>query len=591
MKKLNRTAISSLTILASTLAYSPVNAANFSDVALSAGFDTHSRSSGWADYNEDGCVDVVRTGSSGATLHKNNCDGSFTDATVESGISVTDNAWAAVWADYDGDNLIDVFITAGSSSVQNNTLWRNLGDGTFENVTTSTGLDGVNASAGASWADFDQDGDLDLFVASRFDPDTTPDYLFRNDDGVFTDIAASAGVQGAIDRLTFMGVWFDYDIDGDQDLYVAIDFGTDVLYRNNLDGTFTDVSLEAGIGAPTHGMGIYTGDLNNDGCEDIVSSNNSRTELDNEELSEFGPSMIYLNNCDGTFTPGSYASGIADRGVVNWGVSFIDYDNDGDLDFSEVSGAMLTNGEPNAFYENDGSGQLFDITQKAGVEDEGDAFGSAWVDYDNDGDLDWFVSNTANVIITDAFFQNNSVTGHYLRVKLNGADKNTDAVGAVVKITSGSRTQMRTIQAGRSYANSEELVAHFGLGVKDKIDSVSVQWPTGGTTELSDITADQTLVIDEVSEPITTSISGTVTDPSGLPVFAAIIDIRDAATNQIVNISRTDVNGQYLVDTLPPGEYKIAAIKTGFAFSLIQTITLQAGDNLLIDLQLRALAP
>lgn len=565
-------------------------AANFTEIAAPAGLDVNSRSAGWADYNNDGCLDVMLVNGNTPTLYKNNCDSTFTEVTTEAGIDSPNFPWSVAWADFDGDGDLDAYIS-GASGTDTNAMWQNNGDGTFQNVAADVGLTATLGTAGASWADYDQDGDLDLFLAGRFDATSNLDGLFRNDDGQFTDVAATAGVQGASNRLTFMGVWFDYDMDGDQDLYLSCDFDPDVLYQNNADGTFTDVSATAGIGAPEHGMGISTGDLNNDGCPDVVSSNNNRTDVDDGELDEHGPSIIYLNNCDGTFTVASYDSGIKDRGYVNWGVNFIDYDNDGDLDFSEVAGGMLSSGEPNAFYENDGTGHLFDITDAAGVANNGLAFGSSWADIDNDGDLDWLVSNAAEETLPNVLYRNDSATGHYLRVKLNGADKNTDAIGAVVKITSGSRTQMRTIQAGLSYGNSEELVAHFGTGIKDVVDTVTINWPTGGSTVLTDVSVDQTLVVDEITqpEPIPATIRGLITEPSGLPSALAIVDVRDVATNQIIAVTRTDPNGNYIITGLQPGTYKVLTVKAGFLFNQVNNVVVQESDVLTINLQLRVL--
>jgi len=517
------TALATL-ILASS---APVQAATFTDIAVSAGLGIHSRSTGWGDYDNDGCLDVMMTSDTSPKLFRNNCDGSntFTDVSATAGITAPAMNWAAVWADVNGDDLLDVYLTAQAETTYN-VLYINQGNGTFV-ADTSAPVSG-RGSAGASFADYDGDGDLDLFVAGRFGSTNNQDALLRNDNGTFTDVTDLAGLGGQAGRLTFMGLWFDYDMDGDQDLYLTVDFGTDVLYQNNGDGTFTDVSLAAGIGLPQHGMGVYTGDLNNDGCLDIASSNNNGDTTNDPETDEHGPSIIYLNNCDGTFTVASYASGIADRAVVDWGLNFIDYDNDGDLDFSQVSGGMLSSGQPNAFYENDGSGQLFDITAAAGVSDSGDAFGSAWIDVDNDGDLDWFVSNSGNPSFPNALYRNDSATGHYLKVKLNGIAPNTDAVGATVKITAGSRTQMRVIQAGLSYGNSEELAAFFGLGVKTVADNVTVIWPNGTQSEVLNVAVDQTLVIDEDTSnvPLVGTVTGSVTDPNGLPLAGAAVSVR-----------------------------------------------------------------
>jgi hypothetical protein len=586
MKNINLAKSGTFALAAMTLGFS-VQAANFTDIAASAGLDVNSRTAGWADYDGDGCLDVMLATDSAPVLMKNNCDSTFTDVTAAAGITGPIAPWAIAWADYDADGDLDVYVPTGSADSGMSSLWQNNGDGTFTDVAAAVGVPMAAGVVGASWSDYDNDGDLDLFGAARFaGVDNNFDFLYRNDDGIFTDVSVSSGVQGPGERQTFMGIWFDYDMDGDQDLYLSVDFGTDVLYQNN-DAVFTDVSAIAGVGAPGHGMGVYVGDLNNDGWFDIVSSNNNRSNVDDDELDDHGPSIIYLNNADGTFTVASYASGIKDTGAVKWGVNFIDYDLDGDLDFAEAAGGMLSAGEANLFYENDGSGQLVDITDAAGLTDLGAALGSSWADIDADGDLDWLVNNTQADIV-NTLFENNSATGNFLRVKLNGADKNLDAVGATIKITSGSRTQMRTIQAGLSYGNSEELVALFGLGVKEVVDTVTVMWPTGGTTEMTGVAAGQTLVISEdgAEPPMFASISGTVVSSTGGVVTDAVVDFRDPDTGEVFFVIRADAAGNYSGE-IPAGLYQMAALSriSGLSRPFVRAIA--AGEVIELDFVLR----
>ncbi|MCZ6604761.1 MAG: VCBS repeat-containing protein, partial [Alphaproteobacteria bacterium] len=400
--------------------------AEFTNVAEEAGLAiTGVRGAGWADYDADGCVDLLITSQWGATLFRNSCDGSgkFIDTTKTSGIVAPQQAWAPAWADYDNDGDLDVYITSGGSqygSERNgvgdpNVLYRNNGDGTFTNVAFQAGVANAASSTGASWADIDNDGDLDLFVANRFRTAAVPwiwDDLYQNEgNGHFTKITPTAGIAGRNSRQTFMGVWLDYDNNGTQDLYLAVDFGKDVLYSNNGDNTFTDVSKEAGISGPAHGMGVAIGDPNGDGCLDIFSTNN--TEAND---AEHGPSVLYMNNCDGTFHNATEAFGILDRAVVEWGPNFIDWDNDGDLDLAVTAGGMLSDGQPNVLYENrctDGRCVFHDVTSASKVDDLGAGFGSAWADYDNDGDLDWFVANSKGG--PSALFRNDSDVGNYLK--------------------------------------------------------------------------------------------------------------------------------------------------------------------------------
>ena len=562
-------------------------AARFVDIAAEAGVAVQSKGGGWSDYNGDGCVDLLMTQDGTPGLWQNDCTGHFTEVSDAAGITGPTSAWAAVWVDFDGDGDSDAFIT--SSGTDGPKLWRN-NNGVFQDVSVPAGLSAAGGWVGASWADYDGDGDLDVFLAGRFGGGDVTDRLYRNDEGAFVDVAAQAGVAGAADRLTFMGAWFDYDMDGDQDLYLAIDFNPDVLYQNNGDGTFTDVSVAAGINGPGHGMGVAVEDFNYDGCLDILSSNNGRGTAGDPEEDDHGPSILYLNNCDGTFSVATTATGIEDRGVVEWGVNFVDYDNDGDLDFSVVAGGMLTtDGEPNALYENDGDYQLFDITDTAGVANGFAAFGSVWADIDNDGDMDWLVNNTSGG--PNALFRNDSAVGHYLKVDLQGIGRNADAIGAIVNVTAGSRTQSRLISAGTSYVSSQELVAHFGLGVKDVADVVTVVWPNnGGVTEVFDVAADQTIVIAQTQTPppvLPGTVSGAVFDPIGLPVGNARVDIRDPETRQTIVSVATDSNGNFFFDAVVPGDYSISAFHPAFFASRTTRFALDSGEDEIFNLSLR----
>ena len=480
----------------------------FNDVAESAGVAVRgARGVGWADYDQDGCVDLLVTTKGGSHLFRNACDGtaSFIDVSREAGLRGPLRGWTPAWADYDGDGDLDVYIASGSSefgssalsTVNSNALYRNNGDGTFTNVAAFSGVDDPGASIGASWADYDGDGDLDLFVANRWENAAereSRDRLYRNEgNGMFTNVAHLVGVAGKPRRRTFMGVWLDYDNNGTQDLYVAVDFDDDVLYRNNGDGSFTDVSATAGVSGPEHGMGVAVADLNADGCIDIFSTNN--TQADDEE---HGPSVLYMNNCDGTFYNDAVTHGVLDRATVEWGPNIIDWDNDADLDLAVTAGGMLSSGQPNVLYESlckKGTCSFQDVTTISGTTNLGAAFGSAWADFDNDGDLDWFVANSAGG--PSVLFRNDNQVGRYLKLHLTGVGANTRAVGARLELTVRGRTQYATIRSGTGYASDQEQVAFFGLGGATQADHLRIFWPSGATSEFRNIPANQTINITE----------------------------------------------------------------------------------------------
>ncbi len=579
--------VSSLAAAVALACASTSASAAFTDVTDAAGLGgiNTARGVSVADQNNDGCPDVMFTTDTGVQLFRNNCDATFTDITAAVGLSGPASSWGNAWADYDGDGDLDVYI---GSNTDTNVLYRN-DNGVFTDVSVAAGVSDSRGTAGVAWADYDGDGDLDMFAASRFagiEPNLSDRLWQNNGDGTFTDVAATAGVAGLSSRQTFMGVWFDYDNDLDQDLYLAVDFGSDVLYQNNGDGTFTNVSIDAGIIDPEHGMGVSIGDINFDGCMDVFSSNNTQ----GDEVPEHQASALYINNCDGTFTNAANELGLLDRGVVEWGGNFVDYDNDADLDLSVVAGGMLTPGQANVLYENFScSGDLTEVTAKEGVADSGGSYGSVWLDFDMDGDLDWIVANGsfAGATAPSVLYRNDGPTGHFLRVELEGATANTNGIGARVEVTSGGRTQVREIRSGTSYVSSEEAMAFFGLGVKDAADSVRVSWPSGAVSELTDVAGDQTIVVAEdftpPVDPLLGSIQGLTVTRNGAVVADVHISVKSVTTNLEVASLFSDASGNYAITDLPADDYRFLIEKAGFR-TLVTTITLAEGENLVQNL-------
>jgi len=346
--------------------------------------------------------------------------------------------------------------------------------------------------------DIDGDNDLDIFVAGRYG-DVPADSLYQNDGGSFFDVAPFMGIDGintgsGPDRLTYMGAWADFDSDLMQDLWLSVDFGADVLYRN-VDGMLVDDSDTAGITATsaTHGMGIAVGDPNGDGCLDVLVTNNG-----SERSTDPAPSPLHANNCDGTFTDITASAGVLMRNVTEWGANFVDFDNDGDEDLSIVAGGISNEEYANVLYQNvaTGSGevQFADVTGATGTSGMGNSRGSIWFDYDEDGDMDWLIANSNGVIL----LRNDGPTGNYFSVKLAGVVSNSYGVGARIEVTVGNRTMIRYLQAGSSFASAEELEAAFGIGEADSIDQIVVKWPSGIVDTLrGPISANSQLLIAE----------------------------------------------------------------------------------------------
>jgi hypothetical protein len=447
-------------------------APTFIDVAAEAGVDDPGLGTGvsFGDYDHDGYLDIYVANHFGSdVLYHNNGDGTFTDVAETAGISGMDDGWDVVFGDYNNDGALDIYVTnSGQASV----LYRNNNDGTFANVTEVAGVgDNEGSGLGVALGDYENDGDLDIYVANF---DDGANVLYRNNgDGTFTDFTASSGVghMASSSGCTFG----DYDDDGDLDLYVVNSGAADVLYRNNGDGTFSDVTIAAGVAGPGKGENAAFGDYDNDG------------DLDLYLVNYYQPNVLYRNNGDGTFTDVATAAGV---GYVAASMSAIfgDYDNDGYLDLY-----VANLGGANILYRNNGDGTFADVTAVAGVGDEGASLGTAFGDYDHDGDLDLYVANSgqANVL-----YGNGGNANHWLHVKTIGTTSNRDGVGARVKVVAGELSQIRQV-GGDSGRCMNSLLVEFGLGAYARADLVEIRWPSGMVQTFADVQADQVIIVQE----------------------------------------------------------------------------------------------
>jgi hypothetical protein len=486
------------------------------------------------DYDGDGAIDIFLVDSGSIAdpsvdrrarhrLFHNRGNGTFEDVTERSGIQHHAYGMGACAGDYDGDGRPDLYITNDGP----NTLYRNLGDGTFSDVTASARVGDPRWSTGCAFADLDRDGDLDLWVANYVDDDRTHNpfcgdarlgvrfychplkyeplssTVYRNDGhGVFTDVSAASGV-GAL-RSNGLGVVVaDYDGDGWPDVFVANDTMPNFLFHNTGGMRFKETGLAAGIavGADGHaraGMGIDTGDYDGDGRLDLVITN-----LDFE--------MHTLNRGleRGLFGYATTESGIGFPTLpfVGFGVAFLDFDNDGQLDIAIVDGHILDNApqfrtgstymQRKLLFRNTTLRRFAEVGRLSGpafaVEKVGR--GLAVGDIDNDGDLDLLVSNNGQ----DAELLRNDGgnRGNALLVRLRGQAPNTDAIGARVRLAAGSRTQIRDVKAGSSYLSQNDLRAHFGLGSATRADRVDVVWPSGRMESVGGVDANQIITIEE----------------------------------------------------------------------------------------------
>lgn len=453
-------------------------------------------------------------------LYHQKRDGTFEDVTEKAGLQGWGYGMGVAAGDYDNDGNADLFVTAYGG----NRLYHNNGDGTFTNVTEKAGLRGSGWSTSAAWVDLDNDGLLDLIVLrymewdfgniwcgphkdglrSYCNPDLFPPatpLVYHNDgDGHFTEVSQKIGLSKAGRGL---GIAFaDYDRDGHVDICVANDSMFEFLYHNKGDGTFEELGLMAGMavdgdGATYAGMGVDFADYDNDGLPDLLI-----TDLGNQAYA------LYKNNGDGSFTYATYTSGLADitRPHSGWGFRFMDFDNDGwkdlliaqghDLDNVELTTPNLRYREPPVLIRNAG-GKFEDISADAGA-----VFKEPWVgrgmalgDIDNDGRLDAVITTNDGAAY---ILRNETITrNHWLILKLVGHRSNRDGIGAEVKLTTSKGVQLQTVTTAGSYLSSSDKRVHFGLGTQSVAPQVEIRWPSGIVQILRDVSADQILQVDE----------------------------------------------------------------------------------------------
>jgi hypothetical protein len=436
----------------------------------------------WGDYDNDGNLDlfVANLDNQNNFLYRNKGDGSFDKVTTGPVVSDGGNSVAGTWADYDNDGDLDLFV---ANTYQGNFLYRNEGRGIFTRILTGDIPRDSAFSVGAAWADYDNDGHLDLFVANGGGARNENNFLYHNNgDGTFTKITAGSIVNDG--GWSGDCAWADFDNDGDQDLVVSNMWDTqNFFYRNNGDGTFTRITT--GPVATDRGQfqGCAWGDYDNDGFLDLFVANGA------------GLNNLYHNNGNGTFTRIT-TGGPTGLGAVGstWG----DYDNDGWLDLFVANRLGK-----NYLFRNNGNGTFTKITAGDIVNDSNASNGAVWGDYDNDGFLDLFVANWDGQ--NNCLYHNNGNSHNWIKIKLVGTTSNRSAIGAKVRvktISNGSPGwQMRQISGGAGIGN-QDLCAHFGLGSATNIDTIRIEWPSGKVQELANVAAKQVLTVTEPEPPV-----------------------------------------------------------------------------------------
>jgi enediyne biosynthesis protein E4 len=544
--------------LAASIAAAPAPDVHFTDVTATAGIDFAHQSSATSnkylvetmgggvallDYDNDGRLDVFFTNGAKIDdpmppgrapdkadrafwnrLYHQDADGAFTDVTEKAGLTgMPQNQYGmgVAVADYDNDGFEDIYVTNYGS----NTLYRNNGDGTFADVTARAGVAAGGWSASAGFLDYDKDGKLDLFVTryvdwtfqnNRYCGEKKPGYraychpdnyeavtniLYRNNgDGTFTDVSPKAGIAASPGKG--LGVSFaDYDDDGAVDVYVANDSVQSFLFHNEGDGTFTEVGLLTGVGFNEDGktfagMGVDFADYDNDGRPDVFV-----TDLSNERY------RLFRHNGDGTFRDVTNSSGVGSATLVfsGWSARFVDYDNDGWKDVFVTQGHVMDTIEktsPNLSYlqpplllRND-SGRFVRVVPGEAFENAWAGRGAAFGDLDNDGDVDVVLSNVGQKAVV--LRNDGGNRGNWIRIATAGSKSNRDGIGCRIKVVAASGlTQSFTVNTAAGYLSASDKRVIAGLGTDAAAKLVEIRWPSGVVQTFENVKAGETIVARE----------------------------------------------------------------------------------------------
>jgi hypothetical protein len=506
----------------------------------------------FADFDNDGWDDITYASENGVDLYFfKNTNGVFNLVTFN-GISNVSKAKQVIWVDYDNDGDKDFFVTAIEGK---NTFYSNDGEMNFTDISSTIGIFQTDLfTYGASFGDIDNDGDLDLFISNRSPEDHN--YLYRNDSGIYVDITGTSGIS-LEGQLSFCSIFFDYDKDGLQDIYVSNDKEENInrLYKNLGDGVFQDVSVSSNAGVDVSAMSTTLGDFNNDGWFDIYITNTPFSQV-----SSIQGNVLLKNNGDGTFTNVATETGTS-FDSVGWGSVFLDADNDGLLDIY-VSSSENGNGSliSSAFYHQQDD-ETFIIPQDIGFNtDLRESYTNAIGDINNDGKPEIVVGNDTE---NNFLWQNNtSNENNWLKVKLEGVISNKDGIGNTIEISVDGQSQYRYTLAGEGYLSQNSFYEFFGTALSNLIDFIKVTWTATGVTEtFNNIEVNQSITIKEGigilndNNYIVEDLLSIYPNPSNDGVFKL-----STKNNESITLKVYDLSGRLI--------FKVKSLKDNDEFSL-----------------------
>ena len=465
----------------------------FQEITEQAGIansDNKNHGIAFADFDNDGDQDIYAfTRLNQNKLYENLGNGTFNDVALPTGVNHNGSTRAAVWGDINNDGWLDLFIgsyQAPDRLYLNNGAVNN-GNVTFTDITFDAGIFNSEETVSVHMADVDADGLLDIYVANNL----AENHLYKNNGNLtFTDITNSSGTNDASHSMAC--AFFDYDNDGDQDLYLVHDFEVaNILYQNDGQGNFTNVAQAAGVDYAGHGMGVDVADINHDGWLDFY-------------LTDLDENVLFLNDGQGGFTDISESAGTGDTGM-GWGTMFLDVDNDGWQDIYVVNDSKYSP-ESNVLYRNNGDLTFQKVMQNTPLASEEGGIGGACGDIDNDGFIDIVLANTFGNS-GNQLFKNLPNQNNWISFKLKGTQSNRAAIGSRILIEYGNgNTQSDLIMAGTGFAGANSLNIHFGLAQYQQVAKATIYWASGQVEEFFDLATNQIYDIQEVNEPVINAV-------------------------------------------------------------------------------------